>query len=205
LRKEKREKAGRPCYTDDIEAGGTDMEEGRMQTLINLAKEAGAAGAGIAEVAHITFRPEFRAACAQNLCGKYGTCWMCPPDVGEIDDMIASAKKYQYMLVFQTIAPLADSFDIEGMERAAAKHNALTLTLAKKLEGVLEHPLRLGDGACHVCPRCTKTDELPCAYPEEATASLEAYGIAVSELAEQSGLQYINGANTVTYFGGFLF
>jgi len=181
------------------------MEQSMVQALIKLAINAGAAGAGIAEVNQITFRREFRAACAQNSCGKYGTCWMCPPDVGDTDEMIAHAKEYQYMLVFQSIDPLEDSFDIEGMERAAAKHNALALRLAKQLAGILENPLRLGAGACHVCARCAKADDLPCRCPEHASASLEAYGIAVSELAALSGLAYINGPDTVTYFGGFLF
>jgi len=181
------------------------MQQKEVQALVKIAMDAGAAGAGIAEVRRIIFRREFRAACVQNFCGKYGTCWMCPPDVGDIDEMITCAKGYRHMLVFQSIEPLEDSFDIEGMERAAIKHNALALRLAKQLVGVLENPLRLGAGACHVCPCCAKAEDLPCRHPEQATASLEAYGIAVSELAEISGLAYMNGVNTVTYFGGFLF
>jgi hypothetical protein len=35
--------------------------------------------------------------------------------------------------------------------------------------------------------------------------SLEAYGINVSELAKAAGMNYINGQNTVTYFGAVLF
>jgi hypothetical protein len=36
-------------------------------------------------------------------------------------------------------------------------------------------------------------------------ASLEAYGIFVAKLAEKAGMKYINGVNTVTYFGAVLF
>jgi hypothetical protein len=35
--------------------------------------------------------------------------------------------------------------------------------------------------------------------------SLEAYGINVSELAKSAGMKYINGQDTVTYFGAVLF
>jgi len=181
------------------------MEATFEKSLIEEALKAGAAGAGVVLVDQIVFQRDFRLACVQNLCGKYGKCWMCPPDVGDIDDMIACAKKYKYMLVFQSIGQLEDSFDIEGMEAAAIAHNALALKLAEVFDGVLESPLRVGAGACHVCPRCAKEDHLPCAHPDLATASVEAYGMAVSELAAQSGLAYINGPNTVTYFGGFLF
>ena len=40
---------------------------------------------------------------------------------------------------------------------------------------------------------------------DRACASLEAYGVSVSQLAELSGMRYINGENTVTYFGAVLF
>ena len=36
-------------------------------------------------------------------------------------------------------------------------------------------------------------------------ASLETYGIAVSELAALAGMNYINGSDTVTYFGAVLY
>lgn len=45
----------------------------------------------------------------------------------------------------------------------------------------------------------------PCRFPDRAMASLEAYGVAVSELAEACGMKYINGQSTVTYFGAFLY
>jgi predicted metal-binding protein len=173
--------------------------------LIAAAMRCGAENAAVVSVEKIPFRREFRAACEQNTCGKHGTCWMCPPDVGDIDEMIARAKRYGNALVFQSIGSLEDSFDIEGMQDAAKRHNDLAQTLARELAPVLKKPLRLGAGACHVCDRCACRDHLPCRHPEQAVASLEAYGIAVSELAALADLNYINGQNTVTYFGGFLF
>jgi len=178
-----------------------------MKELIKIAIGAGATNVGMAKVSDIKFSREFRDACAQNVCGKYGTCWMCPPDVGDIDEMIAHAKEYAHIMVFQSIGQLEDSFDFEGMEAAAVKHNALTMAVAEQVGGLtqIKNPLILGAGACHICARCTRLDNLPCAQPDKAVPSLEAYGIAVSELAKISGLEYINGVNTVTYFGGVLF
>ena len=65
--------------------------------------------------------------------------------------------------------------------------------------------LHLGAGGCGVCKRCAKVDGEPCRFPSEAMPSLEAYGINVSSLASLSGMKYINGQNTVTYFGAVLF
>jgi len=175
-----------------------------MNDLIKTALSAGATNAGIASVSDIKFSREFRIACEQNVCGKFGTCWMCPPDVGDIDKMIAHTKTFRHALVFQSIGQLEDSFDFEGMADAAKNHNKLVTTLAEKLAGVLDNPLILGAGACHICPRCTKLDDQPCAFPSRAIPSLEAYGISVADLAKLSGLNYMNGQNTVTYFGGVL-
>ena len=175
------------------------------KTLVDIAIRAGAANAVVIDAGKIPYRREFRAACEQNHCGKYGKCWMCPPDVGDIDEMITQAKEYNRALVYQSIGRLEDSFDIEGMQEAAKFHNSLALRLADELAPLLDNPLRLGAGACHVCETCAKRDNLPCIYPDKATPSLESYGIAVSELAALAGLNYINGADTVTYFGGFLY
>lgn len=177
----------------------------RRQYLIDSAIKSGADNAAVADVMRIPFRREFRAACEQNTCGKYGTCWMCPPDAGDVDDLIARAKGYRHALIFQSIGRLEDSFDIEGMQDAAKKHNELAQRLYSELGETLDNPLKLGAGSCHICERCTRLDDVPCRYPDKAIASLEAYGIAVSELAELCGMNYINGQNTVTYFGGFLF
>ena len=175
------------------------------ESLINIARENGAQQAAVVLVAQIPFRREFRAACEQNTCGKFGRCWACPPDIGGIDELIEKARSYSHAPVFQTIGTLEDSFDIEGMEAAAIKHNAVIQLMAPKLAAVAQNTLKLGAGGCHVCARCAKAENEPCREPQKAVASLEAHGIAVSELAEICGMKYINGQNTVTFFGGFLF
>ncbi|MCL2033360.1 MAG: DUF2284 domain-containing protein [Oscillospiraceae bacterium] len=176
-----------------------------MENLKDLALSLGAKNAAFVKVSDLSFRREFRAACEQNTCGKYKTCWMCPPDVGDIDEMIARAKAYENALVFQTVNQLEDSFDIEGMEAAAKKHTTLTTAILKAVRPRLPGALILGAGACHVCKACARLEDKPCINPENAIASLEAYGIAVSELAALCGMNYINGPNTVTFFGGVLF
>ena len=48
------------------------------------------------------------------------------------------------------------------------------------------------------------TDE-PCRFPEKALPSLEAYGVDVYNTTKDTDLKYINGQNTVTFFGMVLF
>jgi hypothetical protein len=44
-----------------------------------------------------------------------------------------------------------------------------------------------------------------CRFPEKALSSLEGYGLDVYQTALHAGLPYVNGQNTVTYFGMLFF
>lgn len=173
----------------------------RIKSLLN---KNGKAFASVS-TAEIRFDPSFGALCAQNACGFYGACWMCPPDVGTIDDWIVKARSYDRAIVFQTVREIEDSFDIEGMRHAARAHNRLIVRLrhAAEKEGVV--CLLLGAGACGGCQECAKKRNEPCAHPDRAVVPIEAVGVDVTQLAKLAGLSYINGKNTVTYFGLMLY
>ena len=166
----------------------------------------GALNAAVVPVSDVRFDPVFRDMCSSNACGKYGRCWTCPPDIGPIDQLIAQAKSFSHILVYQTVGILEDSFDFEGMQEAGNKHNGLA---QKVLQWSKAQPfarsLPLGAGGCRVCPVCARETNEPCRHPELAMSSLESYGIAVSELAKTCGMKYINGTDTVTYFGCLFF
>ena len=148
----------------------------------------------------------FRDACAVNSCGKYGKCWTCPPDIGDIDTLMATLKSYRNVIVYQLISPLEDSFDFEGMVAAKKDFFALTKRVGKALSSLsAEKYLHLGAGGCGVCEKCAKEENLPCRHPSQAISSLEAYGVNVSLLAKKAGLNYINGPDTVTYFGAIFY
>lgn len=159
----------------------------------------------VVKVDEIRFDPSFRTLCEANSCGYYGKCWTCPPDAGTIDALMQKAKSYQNALVFQTVSKLEDSFDIEGMHEASLRHNRLVQCVRDAAKQ--EHPdcFVLGAGACGVCAVCSKRDDQPCRFPDKAITSLEACGIDVSQAAKLAGLRYINGENTVTYFGMVLY
>ena len=64
--------------------------------------------------------------------------------------------------------------------------------------------LLLSNEGCVRCSKCTYPDN-PCRYPDKLFPSVEGYGIMVNILAESANMKYINGENTVTYFGLLLF
>lgn len=177
-----------------------------MQAITSLSLNLGAFKANVIDVKDVVFDRVFRDICASNACGMYGKCWTCPPDVGEIDDLIANAKGFSHILVYQTVSELEDSYDFEGMIVAGEKHNRLAQELRKAFpQNECSKVLHLGTGGCRLCPVCAKRSNEPCRFPTLAMRSLEAYGIHVSKLAESAGMKYINGQDTVTYFGAVLF
>ena len=182
------------------------MENKIFEKLVAEALSLGAFKSNVIETKAITLDRSFRDMCASNACGVYGKCYMCPPDVGDIDELMAQVGEYDYALVYQTVAELEDSFDFEGMIEAKKKSYPLAQSLRKVFADLgVSKVLHLGAGGCGVCKVCAKRTNEPCRFPEKAMPSLEAYGINVSELAKASGMKYINGQNTVTYFGAVLF
>ena len=183
------------------------MEANRelFQRLEATAIGLGAYKAAVIEVDHIETDVRFRALCASNACGNYGRNWMCPPDAGDIETLMAELRTYSHALVYQTVTELEDSYDFEGMMEAGVSHNRLMCALRTELQAEpLSRVLHLAAGGCRMCEVCAKRTNEPCRHPDLAVASLETYGVNVSKLAAASGMKYINGQNTVTYFGAVL-
>ena len=177
-----------------------------FEDIIVKAKELGVFKVNIIEASEIETDKAFRNICASNACGMYGRCHMCPPDVGNIDVLISQLDNYDYALVYQTVTELEDSFDFEGMLDAKKKTYPIALAFRRLFFEIgISKVLHLGAGGCGVCEQCAKQIGKPCRFPTLALPSLEAYGINVSSLARSADMKYINGENTVTYFGAVLF
>ena len=93
--------------------------------LIQAALDCGADKAVLIEQDAIVTDPVFRSLCEANRCGVYGRCWMCPPAVGPVDELIARLRSYPHALFYQSITHLEDSFDIEGMQAGKQFFNGI--------------------------------------------------------------------------------
>lgn len=178
-----------------------------LNLLAEKAKQFGAAAASAVKTSDIRFSEEFRRLCEQNSCGKYDTNWMCPPAVKSYEEVKTKVLKYTEGLVFQTVHQLADSFDFEGMMEAEKVHETVFRDLWAYIQSQCsnEDILALNAGVCKVCKQCTYPDGQPCRFPDKAVASLEAHCIDVNALVTACHIPYINGPNTVSYVGLFLF
>jgi len=173
--------------------------------LIKKCIESGAFKAFLINVDEIPFDENLRSYCELNYCGSYNENYACPPSVGDVKEVISRAKNYKKALIFQTVTRIKDSYDIEGMQEAALKHSEVANLINEDIKMRYDNYLHLTAGGCSICPVCAKVEDKPCRFPEKAISSLEAYCMNVLTLAELCNMKYINGENTVTYFGSFLF
>ena len=169
-----------------------------------IAKECGFFETGEIDIASLRFSDEIRHICRGNVCRHYGTTWACPPAVGTIEECRQRCLEYNKMLLLSGKFDLEDSLDFEGMEAGLISFKKMIDLLDDRVKRVLSSYILLSNEGCMRCEKCSYP-EAPCRFPDRLFHSIEGYGFVVSNLARQAGIHYLNGKNTVTYFGAILF
>lgn len=159
---------------------------------------------GLISTAEIPFEQEIRKICEDNGCRLYGTTWACPPAVGTVEECRARCLQYQTAMVFNAVYPLEDSFDYEGMMQGHTAFKDLCDRFYELVKPQLKEFLLLSNEGCKRCEICTYPSA-PCRQPERLFPSLEGFGIHVAKLAGRANEKYVNGINSVTYFGMLLY
>ncbi|GHU39184.1 hypothetical protein FACS1894105_13800 [Clostridia bacterium] len=174
--------------------------------MIESLKTLGVSEAATFPVKNIAFNDFFRQMCADNLCGRYGKNHMCPPGIGEPAALREKALSYNDVILIQTIYPLEDSYDFEGMADGNAKHTENIKKVKVYIQQNVPHTdmLILGAGGCSICGKCAIVENEPCRHPDDAISSVEGYCMDVAKMTEEHGLHYINGKDTVSYVAVFL-
>ncbi len=174
-------------------------------TPVKAALDCGADKAELIDPSKVVTSNTFRSYCEANVCGFYGRCWSCPPDIGNIDVLIAELKQYRHALLYQIISPVESSIDMEGLNIATKKLSDTSQKLQSYIRAFFRKPFLHLAGSCHLCPECAKISDEPCRYPDRMLPALSSYGIDVCGTCEGTSLRYMNGENTVTFFGMILF
>lgn len=156
------------------------------------------------EIKNLKFYEEVRTLCKKNTCRNYGTSWACPPAIGTLSQCEKRVHQFDKMLLFSKKYQLNDSFDFESMIAGLKDFKHSVDNFQQKLQPILFHYLLLSNEGCGRCEKCTYPD-FQCKFPELLHHSLEGYGFIIKELADEAGMRYINGTNTVTFFGALMF
>ena len=166
--------------------------------LLSLAAECGFDHAGDLNTAALDFNPAVREMCAADRCQSYGRRWSCPPGCGTLEEISQKAATYRRGILLQSTGEMEDDFDVETMMDTEKLHKERFHALVAQVRQVYPNCLPMAAGACTVCKECTYP-HAPCRFPERAIPSMEAYGLVVSKVCEDSGLPYYYGPRTITY------
>ncbi len=155
------------------------------------------------EEREIPFSGRVREIC-QSECPRYGTSWSCPPGVGTVEECRDRCAGFPGAFVFTTIAEVMDAADMEETLATRGAHEEVTKEIREIFRKAGCRTLALSADSCAICDKCAYPDA-PCRHPERMLPCLESYGIIVPELAQKAGIEFMNGANIVTWFGVILF
>ena len=168
--------------------------------LLTLAGELGFDRAAVLDTGEIPLEPAFRKYCQDNVCGKYGANYACPPDCGTTEEMARRLRAYRRALVLQTCWAL-DGQDGEQIRSAKARHNRLTQALLDCCGG----GLMAGASGCDLCSPCLRAAGEPCRFPDSRFSCMSAYCVFVKKLADACGMEYDCGEGLLAFFGMYIF
>lgn len=150
----------------------------------------------------IKLLPEVRQMCRTDKCHMYGRNWSCPPACGTLEECAADISGYKKGIIVQTKGELEDEFDGEGMMETEALHKEHFVKMHDQLKKFFPKLLSLGAGCCTRCAKCSYPDA-PCRFPEKRFSSMEAYGMLVTQVCQDSGIEYYYGPGTIIYTSCF--
>ncbi len=175
------------------------------EELVDIAVRHGFSAAAVVETERIPFDPTFRPLCEENLCGKYGVNYACPPDCGSPEEMRRKVTEHRCALVLQTLWEVADYGDAKATKHAKSEHNAMSLRLVRELRENGCGGFLVGSGGCALCTPCAIVHGEPCKFPELRYSCMSAYCIFVRKLCEACGIEYDAGPGLLTLYGMYVF
>ena len=154
-----------------------------------LALSLGFSEARTLPASQILCRDEIRALCAPEKCRNYGTSWICPPACGTIEQCRATVSSFQTALVLMSLHENVDWSNGALMRELALGHNSRAWELACRVRETGMRAYMLTTGGCELCQTCTFPDA-PCRRPDKDRGSLSAFGIDVTRLCGDAGLEF---------------
>lgn len=173
--------------------------------MIQMAMDEDFADASVIDMEKVVFDPVFRPFCAENLCGRYGANYSCPPDCGTPEQMKERLCAYQNALVFQSKWNITDYHDTAAIKQAKQSHNQRMLRIIDQFKQAGLNGIMAGASCCNLCERCAILDGEACRDPERQFSCLSAYCIYVKKLAEACGMEYCCSDGRLALFGLYAF
>ncbi len=173
------------------------------QDWVRVAKTCGFSHAAVFDPAILVAREDVRAMCAADKCHAYGKNWTCPPHCGSLSQCQERLQGYRHGILLQTVGQLAKPIDTRGYRETEQRHLTRFSRFCEVLRKTHPNALCLGSGGCRVCKTCAWPEA--CRFPGQAVSSMEGYGLFVTQVCRDVGLDYYYGEKTIAYTACVLF
>lgn len=150
------------------------------------------------KTAELSFAPRVRYICSSE-CPMYGKTWACPPAVGTPEECEAKCQLFENALLVSTVAEVSDITNLDETLSTRGEHEDITREVRSVVADLGFETYALSSEACAICERCTYPDA-PCRHPKRMMPCIESHCILVTEISEHYEIEFINGANVVTWF-----
>ena len=161
-----------------------------MKNILNYAKAVGFDACAVTQTSQIPFDPTLIKYCQENLCGRYGANYMCPPNCGTFDQMRNKIASRKQAVVVQSIFDGLNFADKQSVQQAKQAHLSRLYSLCDYVRKAGIEPLVVGATGCELCSPCKLVLNQPCAHPDQVFSCTSAYGIDVAQLAKDCNLVY---------------
>ena len=172
--------------------------------LLSIAKEQGFNPA-IISTQDVVVDYSFRKFCEDNLCGRYGANYSCPPDCGTPQQMHQKLLSKNSALVLQMVCDIESYEDKTAVQQARTSLNKAVLAVMDKMTADGYSVIPLGYNGCPICNPCKRMLNQPCAFPDRQISCVSAYCINVLELAKTCRLEFAWSDKKLYLFGMILF
>lgn len=168
-----------------------------MEYWAEKALELGFSAVGELNTATLEAREDVREMCAEDRCHAYGHNWTCPPECGTLAECAEKMRRYSHGILVQTVGHMQKDIDSRIYRETERRHMENFRTFAAMMKETYPDALCLGAGGCRICKKCAYPE--PCRFPNKAYSSMEGYGLFVTQVCRDNGLEYYHGPRTITY------
>ena len=171
------------------------------EEIVKIAKECGFDVVGDLDPQTLTPMDMVYDACKENKCGKFGTNWGCSPHDGKEADT-KLLRSYSNGLILQCIGRSEKRIDRKMYQETGERLSDAMRKLTDIMRKEYPECMALGAGGCRVCEECARPE--PCRFPQKRIVALEGYGIFVTQLCRDNGVEYNYGPGTISYNAAIL-
>ncbi len=161
-----------------------------MKNLLDFAKSLGFNGCAVVETTQIPFDQTLVKYCQENVCGRYGANYSCPPHCGTFDQMQQKILNCKQAVVVQSVFDGVSFDDKQAVALAKNTHNARLQQLLAFACANGSNAFVVGATGCEKCSPCALMLDQPCKYPDQVFSCTSAYSIDVAKLTRICNLSY---------------